>query len=276
MMFTEVAFVTPEGARLALRDYGGPANGRGIVLVHGLASNVAIWGLVGPALAAGHRVIAYDQRGHGQSADTVDYSFEALASDCAAVASALRDPVLVGHSWGASVVLHCAARNDCAAVVCVDGGLADWQGMGRGWEETERLLTPPHIEGPADKVLARLKEYSQLDWDYAEAVVRRSFVIGEDGIMRRRTPVPEHMKIVRHMWEDRLSEAYASIDCPILLVPARGAEPNAFTAMKENAIAGITEHKPSVRVRWIESIHDVPLAKPDELASAIEEFVADL
>ena len=277
-MFTEVAFVTPEGARLALRDYGGPANARGIVLVHGLASNVAIWDLVGPRLAESHRVVAYDQRGHGRSADTSDYSFDALAGDCAAVAAQFigRDPVLVGHSWGASVVLHCAARHPCAGVVCVDGGVYDWQGAGRSWEDTERMLMPPHIEGPADKILERLRQYSQLPWDAAERVVRRSFVVGDDGIMRRRTPIPEHMKIVRHMWEDKLSETYAAIDRPILLVPARSAEPNAFTAAKESAIAQIAQRNPHVRVHWIESIHDVPLFKPDELASAIDEFVRDL
>jgi len=275
-MFTEVAFVTSEGARLALREYGGPPNAPGIVLVHGLASNVAIWDLVGPALAGTHRVVAYDQRGHGESADTTDYSFDALAADCAAVASTLRDPVLVGHSWGASVVLHAAARYPCAGVVCVDGGVYDWQGAGRSWEDTERMLMPPNIEGPADQMLDRLRQYSQVPWEAAERVVRRSFVVGEDGILRRRTPIPEHMKIVRHMWEDKLSDTYAAIGCPVLLVPARSAEPNAFTSAKETAIAQIAQLNPRVRVHWIESIHDVPLAKPDELVSVIEEFARDL
>jgi len=275
-MFAEVAFVTPDDARLALRDYGGPENGRGIVLVHGLASNVAIWDLVGPLLAQRYRVVAYDQRGHGRSDDTTDYSFDALSRDCAAVAATLRDPVVVGHSWGASVALHCAAASECAGVVCVDGGLYDWQGAGRSWEDTERMLTPPHIEGPAEAVLERLRQFSQLPWDAAERVVKRSFVVGEDGVMRRRTPIPEHMKIVRHMWEDRLTDTFAAIACPILLVPARGAEQDAFTSAKEAAIAAVSSVNPRVRVHWIESIHDVPLAKPDELARVIGDFAADL
>ncbi len=275
-MFTEVEFVTPEGARLALRDYGGPANARGIVLVHGLASNVEIWSLVGPPLPETFRVVAYDQRGHGHSADTDDYSFRALASDCAAVAATLREPVVVGHSWGASVVLHCAALHPVAGVVCVDGGVFDFQGAGRSWEDTERMLMPPHIEGPASEVLAMLKQYSQLDWEVSEPVVQRTFVTGEDGIMRRRTPIPNHMKIVRHMWEDNLAETYAATTCPILLVPARGAAPSPFTEAKESAIARARQLSARVRVEWIESIHDVPLARADELTHLIARFAADL
>jgi pimeloyl-ACP methyl ester carboxylesterase len=241
-----------------------------------LASNVEIWNLVGPRLARSFRVLAYDQRGHGHSADTDDSSFRALASDCAAVAATLREAVVVGHSWGASVVLHCAASSPAAGVVCVDGGVFDFQGAGRSWEDTERMLMPPHIEGPAPEVLAMLKRYSQLDWDVAEPVVQRTFVTGEDGIMRRRTPIPEHMKIVRHMWEDDLSKTYAAITCPILLVPARAAAPSPFTDAKESAITAAQRLNPRVRVEWIESIHDVPLAAPDELAHLIAAFAADL
>jgi pimeloyl-ACP methyl ester carboxylesterase len=276
-MFTEVAFVASDGARLGLRDFGGPANARGIVLVHGLASNVAIWSLVGPRLAERFRTVAYDQRGHGASDDTTDYSFDALARDCGDVAATLGDPIVVGHSWGASVVLHYAARDpSCPGVVCVDGGVFDWQGAGRDWETTEHMLTPPHIEGPAPEVLARLREYSQLPWEAAEAVIRRSFVVGDDGIMRRRTPIPEHMKIVRHMWEDRLSEVFKTIQCPVLFVLARGSAQDertqAFVAAKEAAVAELQAANPNVRVEWIESVHDVPLAKPDELAQTIAAF----
>ena len=272
------ALVASDGTRLAVRDYGGPADARGVVLVHGLASNLAIWDRTGPALAKRFRVLAYDQRSHGRSQDATEYSYELLAADCARVADLVRDPVLVGHSWGASVVLHCAAaQSSVRGVVCVDGGVFDWQSMGRSWEETEALLTPPHIEGPAAAVLQRLRDQSALPWEAAEPVVRRSFVIGEDGVMRRRTPVPEHMKIVRTMWEDRLLDVHARIRCPVLLVLARGTgEETArrFTAAKDDAAARVLRANPQVRLEWIDSVHDVPLAKPDELTRLIARFAA--
>jgi pimeloyl-ACP methyl ester carboxylesterase len=277
-MFAEVVVVTPEGARLALRDYGGPADAPGIVLVHGLASNVAIWDLVGPELAGRFRVIAYDQRSHGRSDDATDYSFLALAEDCAAVAATLSDPVVVGHSWGASVALHYAAgAASCPGVVCVDGGVMDLKGSGMDWETTERRLRPPHIEGPPDEVLGRIRSVSTLPWDAAVRVARRSFVVGEDGVMRRRTPITEHMKIVRQMWDEGLWDLYDVIVCPVLLVLARAeGAGSGFTAAKGAAATELATRKADLRVEWIDSVHDVPLAKPAELAESITRFVTAL
>jgi hypothetical protein len=78
------------------------------------------------------------------------------------------------------------------------------------------------------------------------------------------------------MWEDKLMDTFAAIACPILLVPARGAEPNAFTSAKEAAVVKASSVNARVRVHWIESIHDVPLYEPDELARVIGEFASDL
>ena len=57
-------FVTVFGARIHYVDVGaGPT----VILLHGLADDVGVWGSVMPALAAKHRVIALDQVGFGRS-----------------------------------------------------------------------------------------------------------------------------------------------------------------------------------------------------------------
>jgi Predicted hydrolases or acyltransferases (alpha/beta hydrolase superfamily) len=56
--------VTVFGARLHYVDAG---SGSVVVLLHGLADDVGVWGSVMPALAAKHRVIALDQIGFGRS-----------------------------------------------------------------------------------------------------------------------------------------------------------------------------------------------------------------
>src|SRR5438067_6866400 len=57
-------FVTVFGARIHYVDVGaGPT----VILLHGLADDVGVWGSVVPALAAKHRVIALDQVGFGRS-----------------------------------------------------------------------------------------------------------------------------------------------------------------------------------------------------------------
>ena len=54
-----------DGMPFHYRDWGGA--GQPIVLLHGLASTCHIWDLVAPILRRAFRVVALDQRGHGES-----------------------------------------------------------------------------------------------------------------------------------------------------------------------------------------------------------------
>lgn len=268
-----------DGVRLRVRDHGG--RGRHVVLLHGLASNAVIWDLVAARLAGRFRVVAYDQRNHGLSSDADDFGFDALAGDLDAVVEALGldAPVVVGHSWGASVALHYAAtRPSCTAAVGVDGGMLSLRERGVSWEQAERMLRPPDIEGPPGDVLARLRDgQPAVPWDAAEPVARRSFRVAEDGVMRRRLPVERHMRIVRAMWEQSLDDAYAAVRCSVMLVLAAGipgdGRESAFVAAKREAASLLASRHPDVRVEWLESVHDIPLARPAELSELLGEFV---
>lgn len=281
-MVTNDVVVTTGGLRLAARDYGG--SGAPVVLLHGLSSNLAIWDLVASRLVRRFRVVAYDQRSHGLSGDADgDFRYESLVSDLEAViaASQLENPVAVGHSWGASVALEYAASHpECPGVVCVDGGVFDMQAMGASWEQTEELLRPPKLIGPADKVLERIRnEQSFLGWDRLEPVVLRSRIATPDGLTRPRLGFDEHMKVVRSLWEQRTWDLYERVPCPVLLVLARGVErtnrEQGFVAIKQHAADQLAKRHARVRVEWLESVHDIPLASPDELARLIEAFVAE-
>src|SRR5688500_3845253 len=89
-----------------------PGGRRSALLLHGLASTSRIWALVAPRLAeSGLHVVAYDQRGHGRSGKPRSgYGFDRMTADAAEVVHAfgLPQPVAVGHSWGANVVLELA------------------------------------------------------------------------------------------------------------------------------------------------------------------------
>lgn len=266
--------VDSAGVRLAVRDHGG--DGHPLVCVHGLSSNLEIWEPVAAILREAFRVVAYDQRGHGRSDDGDDYSYEAVAGDLAAVVSALGldAPVVAGHSWGASVALHHAARHDVRAVVCVDGGVIDMQGFGQSWEDTAQLLRPPDLEGPPDELMARIRaEQSLVPWDVLEPVVRRSFPVGPDGVMRRRLPVDEHMRIVHAMWAERIGDVHARVTAPVLVVLASGVgadhREDGFVALKREAVRRLRERMPGLAVEWLPSVHDVPLLHPRELADLI-------
>ena len=121
----EKRIVDSGGIRLVVRDYGG--QGKPVVLVHGLGLARHTWRRVAHLLSArGLRVVAYDQRGHGASGTSLDYSLKAFVGDLAAVVATLdvEEPVVVvGYSMGAAVVVEYAVRyGGCSGVVCVDGG----------------------------------------------------------------------------------------------------------------------------------------------------------
>jgi pimeloyl-ACP methyl ester carboxylesterase len=116
------------GLRLAA-DVGGPEDGPTVVLLHGGGQTRHSWHGTWRALVdAGWRAWSVDLRGHGDSdwAPDGDYSLDAFASDCAAVATSLpRPPILVGASLGGlSAMVAVAEAPDqealATAVVLVD------------------------------------------------------------------------------------------------------------------------------------------------------------
>jgi len=85
----------------------GQADGRALVLLHGVTASARIWWRVGPALAAsGRRVVAVDLPGHGLTGNwRGHHRFRENAADVAAwireAGLATGELQVVGHSWGA-------------------------------------------------------------------------------------------------------------------------------------------------------------------------------
>ena len=268
---------------------------RPVVLLHGLASNARIWEMVGPALAASELpALAPDQRGHGLTdAPDGDYGFETFSRDLAAFLEAcnLEKPLLVGHSWGAMVALDYATRfafgpRAPAGLVLVDGGVTQLDDApGATWEQARDRLTPPRLDGmPLEDFQAMLKS-SDSSWQPGEqelSIIMANFAISEDEKITPHLSFEHHMQIVRAMWEFQTYAAFSRLRCPILLVPAQPAEPRsareqAFLEQKQRGVARILQITPAVQVRWVvDSIHDIPLQRPAELAQLILEFGASL
>ncbi|MFD9909345.1 alpha/beta fold hydrolase [Streptomyces sp. NPDC059063] len=128
----ELTAVSADGARLHVEAHG-PDGAPAVVLLHGWTCSTAFWAAQIRALAGTHRVIAYDQRGHGRSDAPVEgagYSTRALADDLEAVLATALAPgeraVLAGHSMGGMTLMAAAARpgvreHAAAVLLCSTG-----------------------------------------------------------------------------------------------------------------------------------------------------------
>src|SRR5271163_4924639 len=113
-----------EGVQLSVRDHGG--DGDPLVLIHGLGVSQRSWRRLIIELGDHYRIITYDQRGHGASRQSCDYSWVSFVSDLETlvVQLELTNFALAGHSLGAGVALEVASRtNQCPALTMIDGAL---------------------------------------------------------------------------------------------------------------------------------------------------------
>ena len=106
---------TPDGAELAVWDLPGDGpDASVVVLPHCWGCSHEVWIPVARRLREqGHRVVLYDQRGHGISTrGTAPLAIDTLAHDLEAVLEAtdVRDVVLAGHSMGGFTVMSLATH----------------------------------------------------------------------------------------------------------------------------------------------------------------------
>ncbi|MFD1662277.1 alpha/beta fold hydrolase [Streptomyces caeni] len=174
----ELTVVSADGARLHAEVHG-PDGAPAVVLAHGWTCSTAFWAAQIRDLAADHRVIAYDQRGHGRSPASPACSTEALADDLEAVLAATLEPgqkaVIAGHSMGGMTVMAAAARprfqaHAAAVLLCSTGSarlVAEARvvplraGRVRTWL-TARLLGSRAPLGPVTPVAKRILKYATM------------------------------------------------------------------------------------------------------------------
>jgi pimeloyl-ACP methyl ester carboxylesterase len=133
LRYRAVEVSTPDGVLVRAQDWSKarPAGGgRDVLLIHGFSQSHLCWlkQVTGP-LAARHRLVTYDLRGHGSSQKPRDASFyqdpRRWAGEVAAVVWALEleNPVVIAHSYAGRVVLDYIRHirpNPIAGLVMVD------------------------------------------------------------------------------------------------------------------------------------------------------------
>src|ERR1043165_9470227 len=159
---------THDGVEIAYLDEGA---GDPIVLVHGFASNRQVkWvqpGWVSTLTRDNRRVIALDNRGHGQSAklyDPADYHTDLMAADVAALIGhlGLERADVMGYSLGARISAVLAARHPRSVRSLILGGvgikLVEVAGL---HQDVARALEAPSLDVVADPMGKRFRAFAE-------------------------------------------------------------------------------------------------------------------
>ncbi|MFF4118808.1 alpha/beta fold hydrolase [Streptomyces sp. NPDC001714] len=174
----ELTVVSADGARLHVEVHG-PEDAPPVVLAHGWTCSTAFWAAQTRELAVDHRVIVYDQRGHGRSPASPACTTDTLADDLEAVLAQTltrgERAVIVGHSMGGMTVMAAATRprfreHAAAVLLCSTGSsrlvaeahvLPLRAGGLRTWL-TARVLASRAPLGPVTPLARRILKYATM------------------------------------------------------------------------------------------------------------------
>ncbi|MFG2474199.1 alpha/beta fold hydrolase [Streptomyces fagopyri] len=280
----ELTAVSADGARLHVEVHG-PADAAvpTVVLAHGWTCSTAFWAAQIRDLAADHRVIAYDQRGHGRSPASDACGTDALADDLEAVLAATLRPgekaVLVGHSMGGMTLMAAAARprfreHAVAALLCSTGSsrlVAEARVLplpaGRlRTGITKRVLGSRAPLGPVTPVARRILKYATMGPGSSPGMVEACARI-----------VHACPRTVRHAWSQvldllDLDHGVRELTVPTAVVAGTAdrltplVHARALVATLPNCV-GLTE---------LTGLgHMTPVEAPDVVTGRIRELVAD-
>jgi len=211
--------IDASGVTLDSEDAG---EGFPVVLLHGLTATRRYVVMGSKALErAGHRVVAYDARAHGQSEGGDDYAYTRLAADLLAVLDdrGIDRAVLAGASMGAHTAVRFAldAPERVAGLVIAtpafdpeedrDAGLARWDALSDG-------LRSGGVEGFVEA--------------YGDPQVPEQWHETIDRVLHQRLAAHEHPDAVadalRAVPRSRPFESWddlAAIEAPTVVVPSR-------------------------------------------------------
>jgi esterase len=209
----------------------GRADAPPIVLLHGGHQSAHSWDLVSLHLAQRYRVLALDQRGHGDSewARDISYSNHEMSLDAEAFIGTmgLERPVLIGHSMGGRNAMLLTRRNQALlrAVVIVDVGpeLSE-----KGRAAIGGFLQANQEFDDLDHFVRNVRQYDPYrSREHIERTVKYNMLERADGkYVSKCDSNPRRLGIVRGSGplENITLEDAAGFDLPLLLV--RGANSN--------------------------------------------------
>ena len=276
------------GLDMRYLDWGG--DGEPMLALHGLASSAHWYDIVAPRLRTRYRIIAPDQRGHGQTTNADSgYDWHTLSDDLAALLTHLSAEIpgfggpvaALGHSWGGHVVSNFAYHypGRVRRIVMVDGGFLDGRLFPEPtWEAFSDRLRPRNVTGNREEFLNRLREQMAGFWSSEiERIVQTMVYEDEKGQIQDILRPENQAQVIWAMWDDPCSHTLTQVQCPALLIAAGPLPERAnsdFAQLRRRMVDAAASALPNGRSHWIsETVHDIGYHKPEELAQVILEFL---
>lgn len=262
-----------------------PASGRKppLVLLHGLSSNARYWERLARHLPD-RRLVALDQRGHGLTGQPPrapafpdGYAMEQLLHDVVFLISelGLGKPVVVGHSWGATIALELVGTHPASAsgLAFIDGPVQSAANL-FSWEEAQTLMQPPLPRfATFEEAVSQSKRDFEGTWDQdLESFVKARIIPDGDALILTLT-APVRLELLRGLYDAQPDVLWPRVEVPAAALLAKHG-PARISRSREVGAARLTELAPNVEVSWYDSPHDIPLFMPAEVASAIERVAS--
>jgi len=255
-----------------------------LILLHGGGNEAHLWDDFVPSIAPHYRVLAVDQRGHGDSDWDPDGHYETsyLVRDLEDLTEALQIDrfVLIGFSMGGRAAMSFAGRHPerLAGLVIIDiGPEIDPRGMIRIGQENQSQSAP---------VFSSIDEYaSMLSLNYPagqpQAILRMAkyglrerddglFELKSDPKLRGTRPDDEEARAKEEALIEELWTALAKVPCPTLVVRGAASDilsPDVADKMVDDVLQnGRLEVIP-------QAAHSVATDNPKGFEQAVSRFV---
>ena len=262
--------VTDDGARLDVL-VAGPDDGPTVVLSHCWTGSMDLWGAVARRLvASGHRVVLYDQRGHGRSTlGRAPLTVDRLGDDLRTVLETLdvRAAVLAGHSMG-GMTIQALAANHPDVVASRARGIV----LAGTAAHVSRVPVPAWVANAAmgDRRTARLE--AQDPWSmrrmFGDVVHRTHVDAARDALVATSGAARAGCLVAMTRMDYRRGLAQIGVPTVVLV----GSKDRLTAPARARVLAAAI---PSARLEQLDGIgHMLPLEVPDVIADAIEQLGA--
>jgi pimeloyl-ACP methyl ester carboxylesterase len=278
-----------DGVSLHVAEDGNP-NGPVVTFLHGITSCTDTWDWAVPELAATHRILRLDFRGHGDSSRKPDtYSFANCVGDAIAALEAVAGgpSVLVGHSLGGGTAAAIAQQRPdlVKAVLLEDPAIMTAPALeGTGDGEPNALLavfgmmrqTIPMVQQSgmnAEGLVGMLNESPGMDGrPFKDTMHPDAIHAMATGMLRLDASV---LDPVLNGTFEAVYNPHAAIPVPGIVLAGDEADPSTIVRGSEKAL--LAEHSPHIDVRVVTGcghlIHDA-LEYREAMRTALHDVLA--